>query len=152
MLTIQFEADPPAGFRGELGQAINAFNGLAVPLHVSRFGFRLLDDAGRMVGGLSGMGSWGWVFIDAVWIDADHRGTGGGRMLMQAAEAHAVASGCHSVWLDTFQARGFYERLGYQVFGQLEDYPGDQARWFLRKRVAGAANPIETRSPTPHDA
>jgi ribosomal protein S18 acetylase RimI-like enzyme len=152
MLTIRFEADPPPGFRGELGQSINAFHSLTVPFQASRFGFRLLDASGQMVGGLSGVGSWGWVFIDAVWVDADHRGSGGGRMLMQAAEAHAAAIGCHSVWLDTFQARGFYERLGYEVFGELEDYPGPQTRWFLRKRVAPGANPVETSGVASHDA
>jgi ribosomal protein S18 acetylase RimI-like enzyme len=152
MLTIEFDADPPAAFRGELGQAINAFHGLTVPFQASRFGFRLLDKAQRMVGGLSCVESWGWMFVDAVWVDAGHRGTGGGRMLMRAAETHAVAIGCHSVWLDTFQARGFYERLGYEVFGQLEDYPGPQTRWFLRKHVAADANQSDAARHSANDA
>jgi hypothetical protein len=43
--------------------------------------------------------------------------------------------GCHGVWLDTFtfQARGFYERLGYSVFGAIEDYPPGHSRHFLKK-------------------
>jgi hypothetical protein len=41
-------------------------------------------------------------------------------MLLQA-EQEAKARGCRGAWLDTysFQARGFYERLGYAVFGAL---------------------------------
>jgi hypothetical protein len=40
------------------------------------------------------------------------------------------------LWLDTFsfQARPFYEKLGYEVFGQLEDYPRGHSRYFLQKR------------------
>jgi ribosomal protein S18 acetylase RimI-like enzyme len=67
------------------------------------------------------------------------RGSGAGRALMAAAESHAAATGCHSAWLDSFQARDFYEALGYTVFGQLEDYPKGQTRWFLRKRLAPLA-------------
>jgi ribosomal protein S18 acetylase RimI-like enzyme len=54
---------------------------------------------------------------------------------MARAEAYAAAEGCHSVWLDTFQTRGFYEKLGYTAFGTLEDYPGPQTRAFMRKRI-----------------
>jgi ribosomal protein S18 acetylase RimI-like enzyme len=55
-------------------------------------------------------------------------------MLLQA-EQEAKARGCRGVWLDTysFQARGFYERLGYAVFGTLDDYPPGQSRIFLHK-------------------
>lgn len=132
---LMFEDDPPAGFRGELGQAINAFHAETVPFASHRFGFRLVDAADRMIGGLSGVMAWGWLFVDALWVNPDQRGQGAGRRLMAAAEAYALAEGCHSVWLDTFQARGFYEALGYTAFGVLDDYPGAQSRTFLRKRL-----------------
>ena len=53
---------------------------------------------------------------------------------MGRAEALARERGCHSAWLDTFsfQARGFYEKLGYQEFGRL-DYPPDHYKHFMRK-------------------
>jgi ribosomal protein S18 acetylase RimI-like enzyme len=55
-------------------------------------------------------------------------------MLLQA-EQEAIARGCRGAWLDTysFQARGFYERLGYAVFGILNDYPPGQKRIFCTK-------------------
>ena len=48
----------------------------------------------------------------------------------------ALSQGCHSVWLDTFefQARGFYERLGYTCFGELKNYPAG-SRLFMSKRL-----------------
>lgn len=136
MLTIRFVADPPASFRGDLGQAINVFHARTVPLQSTRFGLSLVDASGAAAGGLSAVAAWGWLFIDAVWVADSWRGQGAGRMLMAAAEARARDLGCHAVWLDTFQARGFYEALGYTVFGHLEDYPGPQTRWFLRKSLS----------------
>ena len=135
-MRMVFDPAPPPGFRAELGQRINAFHAETVPHQADRFGLRIEDAAGGLVGGLSGVLSWGWLFVDAVWVDPARRGLGAGRALMAAAERHAAAAGCHSAWLDSFQARGFYESLGYAVFGALEDYPEGQTRWFLRKRLA----------------
>src|SRR3954463_6227624 len=106
-LRLALDIDPPAGFRAELGQLINRFHGETVPFHASRFALRLEDQDGRLVGGLSGVMSWGWLFIEALWVHSDHRGQSIGRVLMAHAERHAVAAGCHFAWLDTFQACGF---------------------------------------------
>jgi GNAT superfamily N-acetyltransferase len=139
---IILEADPPPDFRAELGRRINAFHHQTVPLEARRFTLRLEDGDGRMIGGLSGLIYWDWLFIDALWVDAAARGQGVGRSLMAKAEQHAVTQGCHAVWLDTFQAKGFYETLGYTPFGTLEDYPEGQTRTFLRKRLT-ALGPAE---------
>ncbi|WP_217362883.1 N-acetyltransferase [Roseicella sp. DB1501] len=135
-IRMVFDPAPPAGFRAELGQRINAFHAETVPHRADRFGLRLEDAAGELVGGFIGVLSWGWLFVEAVWVDPARRGLGAGRALMAAAERHAASAGCHSAWLDSFQARDFYETLGYAVFGALEDYPAGQTRWFLRKRLA----------------
>jgi hypothetical protein len=52
-------------------------------------------------------------------------------------EAEAIRRGCHGAFLDTFsyQARPFYEKLGYEVFGTLEDYPPGHQRFYMRKRL-----------------
>jgi ribosomal protein S18 acetylase RimI-like enzyme len=134
-LRLTLDTSPTGDFRSELGRLINAFHAETVPMQANRFTVRLDGADGRLVGGLSGVMAWGWLFVDAVWVHAELRGQGAGRVLMAHAESHAAANGCHSAWLDTFQARGFYESIGYSVFGTLEDYPGDQTRWFLRKRL-----------------
>ena len=134
-LRLTLDNDPPPTYRSELGQRINAFHSETVPFQSTRFGLKLLDRANTLVGGLSGTMSWGWLFIEALWVHANQRGNGAGRALLTHAETHALANGCHSAWLDTFQAKGFYETLGYTAFGTLEDYPQDQIRTFMRKRL-----------------
>jgi ribosomal protein S18 acetylase RimI-like enzyme len=128
--------DLPPDFRADLGGRIDAFNAQTVPFQSQRFTLHLENAGNDLVGGLSGVTPWNWLFIDALWVDAAARGQGAGRMLMARAEAHALAEACHSAWLDTFQARGFYEAIGYTIFGALEDYPEGQTRYFLRKRLA----------------
>ena len=56
---------------------------------------------------------------------------------MRRAEDEARRRGCRGIWLDsfTFQAPGFYQRLGYEIFGALDDYPPGDKRCFLRKRL-----------------
>ena len=69
------------------------------------------------------------------------RGRGLGRTLMRQAEDVALRRGCHGAWLDTFsfQARGFYEKLGYTVFGSIDDYPPGHSRFFMKKVLVPAA-------------
>ena len=94
------------------------------------------DAEGRVAGGVLGHTHWGWLFVSHLWVSDDLRGEGFGRKLLAAAEREAVARGCRQAYLDTFsfQARHFYERLGYELFGALEDFPAGHTRYFLRKR------------------
>jgi len=95
------------------------------------------DERGQMIGGLSGGTAYGWLFVELLFVPELLRGQGVGTELLRRAEEEAVARGCHSVWLDTFefQARGFYERLGYTCFGELKEYPAGP-RFFMSKRLA----------------
>lgn len=134
-LILAFDDAPAPEVRAALGREINDFHARTVPLQSQRFAFRVCDDQSRLLGGVAGMIAWDWLFIEALWVSDALRGRGVGRLLMGRAETHARAQGCHSAWLDTFQARGFYETLGYEPFGQLEDFPDGQTRYFMRRRL-----------------
>jgi hypothetical protein len=49
----------------------------------------------------------------------------------------SARSCCVGIWVDTygFQARGFYEKLGYELFGTIDDHPRGSHRFFFRKRL-----------------
>ena len=96
----------------------------------------LRDDAGQVVGGLLGHLRWRWLYVAKLWIDDAHRGGGHGSALIAAAEGVARERGCVGSYLDTFeyQARPFYEKLGYQLFGTLEGYPPGYRQYHLAKR------------------
>ncbi len=84
------------------------------------------------------MTSFRHLFVELLFVPDSMRRAGIGRQVLRAAEEEAARRGCVGVWLDTFsfQARGFYERLGYTVFGTLDDYPPGHNRFFLEKRLA----------------
>jgi GNAT superfamily N-acetyltransferase len=92
------------------------------------------DDS--LIAGLVGETAWRWAFVDLLWVDEAHRRHGLGRRLLTAAEDEARHRDCVGVYLDTFdfQARPFYERQGYTVFGILEDYPVGHRRFYMQKR------------------
>ncbi len=109
----------------------------AGPSNRTRLAVFLRDRSGRVVGGLIGETSWGWLYVDAFWIDDSARGQGHGSRMLRAAEARARERGCTDAYLDTFsfQALPFYEKEGYVCFGTLEGFPPGHRRFYLRKRL-----------------
>jgi len=98
------------------------------------------DDQGAVIGGLWGHTGYDWLFTQLLVVPAALRGRGVGTEIMQLAEREAAQRGCHGAWLDTFefQAKGFYERLGYECFGELPNYPKGYARFFMKKALVRA--------------
>ncbi len=96
------------------------------------------DNERRVMGGLLGGSWWNWLYISTLWVHEDLRGQDFGTDLMRTAEQEGLRRGCHSAFVDThsFQALPFYLKLGYEVFGELEDFPPGHTRYFLRKRLA----------------
>lgn len=90
---------------------------------------------GRMVAGLLGNTGRRWLTVELFWVDQEYRRGGLGRTLLGRAEAEARARGCIGATLGTydFQARPFYEKQGYEVFGTLEPYPNGHCSYYLRK-------------------
>jgi GNAT superfamily N-acetyltransferase len=112
----------------------------ATPAHHEELAI-VARDGEAIVGGLLGHTNWSWLFIRQFWVAEASRGSGLGRSLMRTAEAEAVRRGCAAAHCDTFdfQALPFYEKLGYEVFGQLDDYPRGHTRFFLRKHSLQSA-------------
>jgi len=123
-----------------LPHALEAYNESRWPQHAPWKPLAIfVREGAQIVAGLAGETYCGWLFVKYLWVSEELRSKGVGRKLMGRAEALAIERGCHSAWLDTFsfQARGFYEKLGYEEFGRL-DYPPDHQRHFLRKRLSPA--------------
>lgn len=90
---------------------------------------------GQIVGGVRGVTVWGWLFVSQLWVAEHLRNRDYGTKLMEAAEQAAQDRGCRAAYVDTFSflALDFYRKVGYTVFGQLEDFPPGHTRYFLKK-------------------
>jgi ribosomal protein S18 acetylase RimI-like enzyme len=99
------------------------------------------DDDDAIIGGLTGRTYWRYLDIAFLWVDEKYRGRGIATRVMGAAEREAAGRGCEHAFLDTlsFQALGFYQKLGYIEFGRLSGFSGKHDRYWLRKSLTKAA-------------
>jgi GNAT superfamily N-acetyltransferase len=96
----------------------------------------LQDEEGATIGGLWATIAFDWLIVELLVVPEALRGRDLGTNLLARAEAIGRAKGCIGAWLDTFsfQARGFYEKRGYGVVGEIPDHPSGGARYFMARR------------------
>jgi GNAT superfamily N-acetyltransferase len=144
-LRLDVEDSPTDADVEVLPLALEAFNEARWPGHSQWKPLAVfVRDRGSIVAGLAGETYCDWLFVRYLWVSDALRGQGVGRKLMGEAEGRALERGCHSAYVDTFsfQAPGFYRKLGFESFGEL-DWSTDHKRYFLQKRLAQRAA-IET--------
>jgi GNAT superfamily N-acetyltransferase len=137
-LSIVKDLAPTADDLAQVRNGLMAFNeSQAGAVRVDRFAVYLRDVAGTIHGGLVGFFAWQWMSVDWLWVSDSLRGQGYGSALLREAEALARSVGCVGAKLDTyeFQAKPFYEKHGYAVFGVLEGYPANTRTYYLQKSL-----------------
>jgi GNAT superfamily N-acetyltransferase len=125
----------------EIALRFDAFNRDRTGWDWSTFSLAQRED-GRLCAAGRGMVNLGLVEIRGLWVEPALRGRGIGRRLLAAIEAEAVRRGCTRAALDSYswQAPGFYERLGYRRFATL-DYPNGTSRhWFVKELGGGESD------------
>jgi GNAT superfamily N-acetyltransferase len=129
---------PTAADRNAVLALLVAYNdSQAGPHSYQPLALLLRDAGGATTGGLLGRLVYDWLYVELLGVPEPLRRQGLGTQLMRRAEAIARERGCVGVWVDTygFQARGFYEKLGYEIFGTIDDHPRGSHRFFFRKRL-----------------
>ncbi len=141
-MEIVFEPEPQAETRAAILDGLVSFNSkqtagqFGLPHNIA---LALKDpDTGASIGGLTARISYSRMFVELLFVPDHLRGQGTGRKLMERAEEVAREHGCVGIWLDTFtfQAPGFYQKLGYTVFGEISNYPPGSSRFFLHKHLS----------------
>lgn len=125
-----------------LDDEIARFNFDATGIRDARdFAASVLDENDELMGGIQG---WTWgatAWVERLWVREDARHHGLGTRLLDAVEAEARSRGCRRLALTThsFQAPDFYARHGFEVVGELPDYPVGHTSLLLRKRLTPPA-------------
>lgn len=122
----------------EVRLGLNAFNSRFINIdEIKAIGVFITDEHGKKRAGLTGSTTGNWLRIDMLWVSEALRGQGVGTQLIGAAEEEARRRGCRYAQVDTasFQARPFYEKLGYSLRFSLDNYPRHHQRHYLSKAL-----------------
>ena len=90
-----------------------------------------------IAGILSKMYCWNCLYIDVLWVKEEYRKSGLGSKLIKEIEGLAKEKNCNLIHLDTFdfQAKDFYIKYGYEIFGVLDECPKGHKRYYLKKNI-----------------
>lgn len=97
----------------------------------------LRDENSAVRGGILGEVCWNWLEIHTLMVDEDLRKFGYGTKLLLEMEKIALEKECDFIKVDTlsFQALGFYEKHGYQVYGSLDNVGRNYVHYYLKKNL-----------------
>src|SRR5262245_38249873 len=119
---------PSSGDVALISDALDEFNVEETGLADRRLIAVLARDpgTGEVVGGLTGRTSLGLLFVDLFYLPPALRGSGLGSEILRRAEDEGRRRGCRSavVYTINFQAPDFYQRNGWQIFGEIPSIPG----------------------------
>lgn len=95
------------------------------------------DETGALIGGLVGYCYLELLYVHLLWVAEAHRGNDIGTKLIKRAESEAGRLGARMIRLESesFQAPGFYLKLGYREFGRLDDLPKGHVTHFYVKSL-----------------
>jgi GNAT superfamily N-acetyltransferase len=100
---------------------------------------RVIEDVDGVIiaGILSKMYCWNCLYVDVLWVKEEYRKDGLGSKLLKEIEKVAKEKDCHLIHLDTFdfQAKDFYLKHGYEIFGVLDECPQGHKRYYMKKNV-----------------
>ena len=134
-MEFQIEQDPEPDdiefLETQIRREASAAMGLGEEVELAIF----VRDDDAIVAGISG---WTWgdcCELQSLWVHRSLRGRGLATRLIAAAETEAATRGCSQTVHFTydFQARGLYERNGYEQVGRVENFPsGTDALWYRK--------------------
>ena len=137
-IKVVYVDEPGDAEWGAVGGGISAFNKEHGGDNSSQSLCIVLREPGeKIIGGVIGSTYYDWLHVDLMWIKEEFRGQGYGSKLLGLAEQEGAKRGARNAFLDTFsfQAPDFYKKLGYRVFGALEDFPEGHTRYFMTKSL-----------------
>ncbi|HBP30068.1 GNAT family N-acetyltransferase [Advenella sp. FME57] len=122
-----------------IGAGLNAYNDEITKYNDRKSLAIVVRDkqSGQLIGGMLGRSSLGLLFIELVYLPEELRNSGLGSTILKQFEQEGRNRGCSAAVLYTisFQAPGFYEKHGWERFGEIPCSPPGTSRIFLTKKL-----------------
>lgn len=143
-ISISHESD--SEFKSLMQQKIREFNSSVSPYHleirqegaIKPINLSVIYQQNEIVAGVYAEMYWGWLDINYIWVSEGYRHHGIGSEILNKVEKIAKKHDCCKVRLTTysFQAKEFYIKHGYEVVGQLQDYPPNHTYYMMTKELS----------------
>ncbi len=121
--TVQTEAEIQAPIHNAILDELMEYNKSQVGAYERKpFSIYIKDTYGKVIAGLTGVALVNYdCLVNIVAVDPAHRRQGYGRQIFSALDTFATEQKCTNIRLETadFQARGFYEKMGYQMVAEI---------------------------------
>lgn len=137
-INIQYDANPTSEETKQLWKGISAHAKQVAGLDPGEgFAFYLRDESQTIVGGCSGYVFYGNLYVDMLYVAPAFRGKAWGTQLMKCAEQLGKEKNCQIMTVNTmdFEARGFYEKLGFYVEFERNGFEKNHRMFFLKKEM-----------------
>jgi len=131
---IKYVKNPSANDIDFIAQQINqetAEYGAAYP-----FAFFIKDNDSNIIAGANGFILYGSIYTDQLWVEANHRGHGLAKKIMDKVHNLGKTHGCKSATIQTMsfqEAQSFYEKLGYIQDYKRAGYINNSSCIFMKK-------------------
>jgi GNAT superfamily N-acetyltransferase len=141
-IKIEVTTSPSKNDLETISNGIQSFNLQHISSKVAlekdtRFACFAKDENGDVLGGVRAVAFWNYCILELLWLSEDVRGHNIGGKLMDAAEGFAKEHGFEYIRTETlsFQAKPFYVKRGYLVYGELVDYPKGHTTFCMVKKL-----------------
>jgi GNAT superfamily N-acetyltransferase len=138
VLSIEVSDSITPEFVLPIESGLNRYNDEAVGFNENKpLAVIVRDEHGVVLGGMIGRTYLGLLFIDLVYLPPKVRGKGLGSQILKRVEDEGRNRGCKTavLYTITFQAPLFYEKNGWQRFGEIPCLPEGASRVFLKKEL-----------------
>ena len=98
--------------------------------------FLAFDDE-KLIGGAIGFVQYNWYFLDLLYVEKEYRNQDVGTKLIRSIEEYSSKEKLTGIRMETwdFQARGFYEKMGYILWAEINDCPPGTIDYYLKKEL-----------------
>lgn len=144
-MNITFKFDTSEAGKKFLKKGLANFDSKNCPYFAKhKYGKRTKDfafyayEGNKRIGGVQGvLNMQNWARVDKFFIDEKYRGCDIGTQLMHQVEDFAKKHKCTGIITDTwdFQAKGFYEKMGFNLWGVLKDHPIGTTVYSFEKKL-----------------
>ena len=124
-------------------QTHGQFNQPGIDIHLV-----LKNAKDEVLGGIIAVTMLHVMHLDVLWVAEEYRRRGFGKALVLAAEQIGLENGCKAshTWTFDFQGPDFYPKIGYQLIGVYDGYPGNRKEYVFKKELTENHNPTDNNT------